>query len=156
MARGAIRQALNLPIGENLKTSRTYRIWYAMRGRCLYPRHHAFYRYGGRGISIDPRWSNFLLFLEDMGHPPSELHTIDRINNDGNYCKGNCKWSTKQEQNKNKSNLYQIKTGNETMSLADACLKAGLPYQSVYKRIRTYGWAIDKALSTPIRGYKNA
>lgn len=156
MATGTIREALNLLVNENLKNHRTYRIWYAMRSRCLYTKHHAFHKYGGRGITFDQRWGDFLLFLEDMGHPPTNLHTIERINNDGNYCKDNCKWATKLDQNKNKSNLYKIQTVDGIANLSEACIIARFPYQTIHKRIHKYGWTLDKALSTPIRRYNHA
>jgi len=79
-----------------------YHTWLGMRARCQNPKHHAFKYYGGRGITICDQWAdNFLKFLEDVGRRPKGL-TLDRINNDGNYEPGNCKWSTWKEQANNK------------------------------------------------------
>jgi len=73
----------------------TYRIWENMLHRCRHdPEYH------GRGISFDPRWANFQAFLVDMGERPEGL-TLDRIDNDGPYCKTNCRWTTYSEQNRN-------------------------------------------------------
>lgn len=58
--------------------------------------------YGARGISLDPRWDDFWTFVSDMGPKPSPKHSVERINNDGNYCKENCKWATAAEQARNK------------------------------------------------------
>jgi hypothetical protein len=74
--------------------------WQAMRARCLRPTASNYARYGGRGITIDPRWDVFANFLEDMGERPKGK-TLDRIDPDGNYCKDNCRWATAAEQRLN-------------------------------------------------------
>lgn len=78
--------------------SSAYSRWCGMISRCEDPKHKAFKNYGGRGITVCERWRNdFAAFLADMGEPPEGL-TLDRINNDGNYEPGNCRWSTRVEQ----------------------------------------------------------
>lgn len=70
-----------------------------MLGRCYQPRVNGFENYGGRGITVCDRWRrNHLAFLHDMGPKPSPAHTLDRINPDGNYEPGNCRWATREEQ----------------------------------------------------------
>jgi hypothetical protein len=70
-----------------------------MIARCTCSTHHNFHNYGGRGIKICARWRNsFAAFLEDMGECPSMKHSVDRIDNDGNYEPGNCRWATMKEQ----------------------------------------------------------
>lgn len=82
--------------------SPTWHSWNCMTKRCRLESHISYHRYGGRGIVVCERWKKFENFLEDMGERP-EGKTIDRIDNDGNYEKLNCKWSTRSEQQRNKS-----------------------------------------------------
>lgn len=75
-----------------------YETWSLMKKRCYLKSHIAYDRYGGRGISVCRRWLNdFWSFVEDMGDRPVSF-TLDRVDNDGNYCPENCKWSSRQEQ----------------------------------------------------------
>lgn len=78
----------------------TYQAWRNMRQRCLNPNHPHWASYGGRGIAVCDRWSSFERFLADMGARPEGL-TLDRIDNDGNYEPGNCRWATKAAQQQN-------------------------------------------------------
>jgi hypothetical protein len=73
-----------------------------MRTRCHNPKNAAYRYYGGRGIKVCERWNAFTNFLADMGAKPSAAHSLDRIENDGDYEPGNCKWATRSEQQRNK------------------------------------------------------
>lgn len=89
----------------NRRRSPEYRAWHAMQQRCYYTKGQAFPRYGGRGIRVCDQWrgrKGFVQFLADIGPKPSPKHSIDRIDNDGNYEPGNCRWATATEQNRNK------------------------------------------------------
>ena len=82
--------------------SRERRTWSAMKTRCYNKNWHAYENYGGRGIAICDRWlESFESFYADMGDKPTPNHSIDRINNDGNYEPDNCRWATSSEQNRN-------------------------------------------------------
>ena len=85
------------------KQTREYVAWIAMRQRCLNKNSSKYFHYGGRGIKICDRWlKSFNNFLADMGLKPSPELSIDRIENDGDYCPENCRWATKTEQLKNR------------------------------------------------------
>lgn len=87
--------------GSTIEVNTTYTIWKNMLQRCLNIKDTNYYRYGGRGITVDPKWKTFVNFLEDMGERPSNL-TLERINNDKGYYKDNCKWATRKEQANNR------------------------------------------------------
>ena len=115
-----------------------------MKTRCYNKNSKYYYNYGGRGIQICDRWKNsFSFFLEDVGERPSKNHSIDRINNDGNYEPKNCRWSTRKQQANNRRTNIMI--GEKT--LTQVCKERNLNYWTVYRRINR-GWSIEEAICT--------
>jgi hypothetical protein len=119
-----------------------------MLRRCDNPKDTEFANYGGRGITVCERWRDFKNFIADMGEPPSPRHSIDRIDNDGNYQPYNCRWATPTEQALNKrtyKNARLVHFRGETMSVSKAARLVGLKPNTVYARVRK-GWPVDRAL----------
>jgi hypothetical protein len=82
--------------------------------------------YGGRGITMDPRWEDFENFYADMGDPPSELHTLDRRENDLGYTKANCRWATQEEQSKNKRTSVYLELNGVRKTIGDWASSLGI------------------------------
>ncbi len=121
------------------KLSKTYRSWTLMKQRCLNTKAPDYARYGGRGISIDPRWINsFDAFLYDMGERFHDT-TLDRINNDGPYCKDNCRWATAETQANNKGSTILINYNGEFLSLTQWGKRFNLKREMLYKRFARWG-----------------
>jgi len=138
--------------GTHRKTgTKSYQAWSRMRRRCSDTTDKHFKDYGGRGITVCDRWSNFENFDADMGDPPSALHSLDRKNTNGNYEPDNCRWATAEEQANNRRNVKLFEVDGILQSVAQLSRSSGIPYLSLKKRIK-YGWPLLEALSTPING----
>src|SRR3990167_54759 len=134
--------------------SRIYRIWISMRQRCLNPRSGSFPRYGGRSITVCPRWDSFITFAEDMGEPPEPRSTIDRIDNDKPYCPGNCRWASYREQMQNVTKNVRITANGKTLSLSEWSRQTGIPKSTLSGRLQA-GLQGEAVLSPISRRWKS-
>lgn len=124
---------------------RAYIVWGAMRQRCLNPNNPKYPRYGGRGIRICERWDSFENFLADMGERPPGS-SLDRINNDGNYEPGNCRWATPREQQQNRSSNRNITVRGRKACLIEWSRITMIDRATIRGRIRR-GWSPERAIS---------
>lgn len=130
--------------------SPTYFSWTGMRKRCLDESHPKYHRYGGRGIEVCERWESFENFFADMGEKPSKRHTVDRIDNDGDYCPENCRWATDIEQANNRSDNVLLTLGDKTQTMAQWSRELGMKSSVLQWRISA-GWPTHKALTQAVR-----
>ncbi len=123
----------------------TYSSWQHMKDRCLNPNNKYYKNYGGRGITVCDRWMNFENFLEDMG-VSKKGETVERIDNNKDYSKENCRWATFTEQMNNTSRTHWIEYEGRKQSMAEWAKEKGIAYDKLATRIKR-GWPIEKALS---------
>lgn len=129
--------------------TREYKTWAQMKNRCSNPKAHNFSLYGGRGIRVCDRWFNsFETFFQDMGFCPSQKHSIERIDTNGDYHPENCKWATAIEQANNTRRNRFLEFQGRKMTIAQWSRETGIAYANIYHRIN-HGWSIRHALTTP-------
>lgn len=145
------------PLTHNKTDTKTYTTYHAMKQRCLNKKHIHFLDYGGRGISICDRWLySFENFLEDMGERP-EGTTLDRINNNDNYYRENCIWSTKKEQLRNTRKSLKIIFDKKEISYITICENYGLSHIYVRQLSKKLNTSLEDAIYLAIERkiYKN-
>jgi hypothetical protein len=149
---GCLHDTLPIKHGQAFSGEKTltYRTWLTMRKRCLNPNSKDYPRYGGRGIQTCERWDDFLLFLEDMGERPSERHSIDRIDTEGDYTPKNCRWATPKQQGRNRRNNRMLTHGGETLCLAEWAERTGISLAAIKCRLDVCGYTVEEALTLPI------
>ena len=120
--------------------------WSAMKQRCNNPSASHWDKYGGRGIKYCNRWEQFTAFLEDMGDRPLGK-SIDRINNDGNYEPGNCRWATQSEQLNNRGNNHVIERDGVRHTIAEWSEISGISAETIRVR-HNRKWPVEKIFQT--------
>jgi hypothetical protein len=129
-----------------------YRTWQKMKQRCYNKNHEHYNDYGGRGITVCERWLNsFENFYKDMGTKPSPKHSIERINNNGDYELSNCRWATTKEQRRNTRQTINVTFNGKTQCLSDWAKDLGFNVNTLYSRINVHGWSVEKTLTTPVK-----
>jgi len=125
--------------------------------RCHNPSNPAFSNYGGRGIVVCDRWRESLSnFLEDLGPRPGRNYSVDRIDNDGNYEPGNCRWASRREQNRNTRQNVQLTIDGRTQCRTAWAEETGVPAAVIRDRMEKLGWDAKRAVHTPVRECRRA
>lgn len=147
---GCLRKEImrNKQMKHGLNELPEYNVWKGMWTRCRSLREK---NYGGRGISVSEQWRDFQTFLRDMGRRPSPKHSIDRIDNDGNYESGNCRWADRKTQARNTRSNQRYKLGEREEVLPVYAEEFGIHVKAIENRLRL-GWPLEKALTTPLKG----
>lgn len=131
---------------HGFRFTKEYHVWLSMRERCNNPKCKGYPSYGGRGIKVDPKWDNFENFIKDMGWRPSNLNgarfSIERIDNNSDYCPSNCRWATGKEQARNTRRNIFINVGGENVLLISWCEKMNLPYKKAYYALKRRNWDV--------------
>lgn len=138
------------------KPKRLHEIYANMKTRCHNPNYELWSRYGGRGIKVCEEWENSYKSFRDWAFSSgySDNLTLDRIDNDGDYCPDNCKWSDRVEQANNRHTNRILTLNGEKDTMANWARKTGLPYWLIQRRLDEFKWSEEKTLTTP-RGAKN-
>lgn len=131
---------------HGLCNTQTYRAWTQLIQRCTNDNLKCWKNYGGRGISYDPAWADFRVFLADMGECPPEM-SLDRIDNDRGYGPGNCRWASRTEQATNRRTVVFLTHDNQTFSVAEWARRTGIKAPTIRNRLKQ-GWTISEALTT--------
>lgn len=126
-------------------------IWIDMKRRCENANYKDFFNYGGRGISVCCEWHNYDTFKEwALANGYKNGLSIDRVNVNGDYEPGNCRWATAIEQANNKRNTIYIEYHGRRFTISELSREYNLPYRTVFDRIKR-GWSIDDVVKTPIQ-----
>lgn len=140
---------------HGMASSREYRILEGIVTRCTKTDHHNYAYYGGRGVRVCDRWrfgegdlSGIECFLADIGPAPTKAHTVDRIDVNGNYEPGNCRWATRKEQARNFRRNIWVEYKGERRLLIELCEAVGMNPQVAKNRIER-GWSVEDAVHAP-------
>jgi hypothetical protein len=150
------RSLLPLPeYTEEVALKKAKSILKGIKQRCYNSNSTKYSIYGGRGIIVCDRWKDkqtgLASFLADMGVPPSHKHQLDRIDNDGSYEPGNCRWVTNQQNNRNKQSDFDVTYKGENKQLGKWVEELDLDFSTTKNRILC-GWSVEEAFTTPADG----
>jgi hypothetical protein len=144
--------ASNVSATHGMTHIRLYRCWRNMKTRCYNPNYIEFDRYGGRGIVVCEEWQRFEPFYEwAISHGYQNDLTLDRKNNDGNYCPENCKWSDTQEQALNRSSNSFVTYNGITKHISEWDKDVGAAKSGRVRARLNAGWSVESAVTTPVK-----
>lgn len=130
---------------SSVSRTKIYKIWTSMKQRCGNPNDKGFKYYGARGILVCDRWKEFKNFYEDMGDIP-EGKSLDRIDNNGNYEKDNCRWATHKQQSRNTRRNIFVEWDGKKQTVKDWADELGFTRSGINRRIKN--WSVDEAFTT--------
>ena len=134
-----IKQLIECNTTHGMTNTSIYHTWENMMSRCYNPKHKKFDEYGGRGIKVCPQWHKFINFYNDVSKLENygrAGYTLDRINNDGDYCPENVRWADINTQARNKRNNILVEYEGVEMCLTEAAEKSGINYQTLISRYK--------------------
>jgi hypothetical protein len=135
---------------NDVAMKRTKQTWSDMKFRCFNPRSQQYKNYGARRISVCERWAlSFQAFLDDMGLKPEGL-TLERMDNEGNYEPGNCRWASRAEQRVNQRTVRLLTFNGVTKPLRHWAKEFDMSEQTLFTRITRRGMSVERALTEPL------
>lgn len=131
--------------------TKEYNSWKGARNRVTNPSTPHWNCYGGRGITMCERWlDSFEHFLEDMGECPPDKNSIDRIDNNGNYEPGNCRWADSEEQQQNRRSTVFINHEGNKISMTEYCKLVGVNYRRFTYLFRQLGLSVEESTDSSV------
>lgn len=130
-----------------------YNSWYGMLQRCTNPNRRYYHRYGGRGIKVCERWFSFANFIADMG-PRPDKHSLDRVDNDGDYTPENCRWAPQSTQMRNTARTKTLCVNGIEKPLVEWAHELSVRPNVLRKRLMR-GWSAAATVTTPIGSMKS-
>lgn len=131
------------------RSTRLYHIWSMIKQRTNNPKHTAYNHYGGRGIQMCNEWQNDFTAFRDwaLNAGYTDLLSIDRIDNDGNYEPSNCRWVEAREQNRNQRQNIKLEFNGKSQLMIDWARELGITEQALFRRINVLHWPLERALT---------
>jgi hypothetical protein len=146
-----VRRKIALKHGLSNTNCRLYKTWESMKARCNNPKFNGYNNYGGRGIKICPDWVSFENFYRwAINNGYSDGLTIDRIDNNGNYEPGNCRWATRKTQARNRRTNKSITFDGITKTYAEWDEYLGFPVGTIARR-KIKNWSDEQAITTILK-----
>ena len=141
---------------SGIEPKRLYRAYSNMKTRCYNPNYFLYHRYGERGIKVCEDWKQSFVKFRDwaLNNGYADGLTLDRIDNDGDYCPENCRWTTITKQSNNRRTNRILTLNGEKDTMANWARKTGIPYWVIQERLDRKGWSEEKALTEPYERYK--